>query len=106
MSEAPKRGQWVFEGASWLCLAAAILLPLVCWVVLPKERIADSTLSKALAHRVSHLIHLEGAVIALGLFSFFGIRKWKPVGIIIRSLIGIVMACIGAYLFVAWAFAL
>jgi hypothetical protein len=102
----PRRSVWLFEGASWICLVAAIMLPGVCWLVLPKERIADSVLSIALAHRVSRLFHLEGAVIAIGVFSLFGVRKWKPIGIIVRSLLGIGAACVGGYLLAAWAFAL
>lgn len=91
---------------SWACLASSIAVALVCWMVLPKERIADSKLSVELAHRVYRLIYVEGVVAALGLFSLFGLKAWRPIGIIIRSVIGIAAASFGAYVFVHWAFAL
>ena len=107
MSEAiPRKSPWVFEGLSWVCLASSIAVPIVCWMVLPKERIADGKLSIELAHRVYRLIYVEGLVASLGLFSLVGLKKWKPVGIIVRSVIGVTAAGFGAYVFVHWAFAL
>ncbi len=47
---------WIFEGMSWISLAASVMLPLVCWFLIPQYRIDDPIESKALAGRVSRLI--------------------------------------------------
>jgi hypothetical protein len=107
MSEADRRrALWFFEGMSWVCVASSIAVPVVCLLLVPRERIADRNLSIALAHSVYRLVHVEAIIASLALLSLFGLKKWKPVGIIVRSVIAIAVACFGSYVFVHWAFAL
>ena len=84
----------------------AVVLPVACWVVLPKDRIADTNLRIELSERVFSLVYWELVAVVIALFSFAGLRRWRPAGIVVRGILCVAFACIGSYLLFGWSFAL
>jgi hypothetical protein len=79
--------------ASWICVLAAIALPVVCWLVafsraLPSDRKSASAL-------LFIFVYAQAAALLLGIISFFKIRKGEAAGVIARSTLGIVIGTVG-----------
>lgn len=99
-------GIWIFVGASWISLTVVVMIPLVCLLLIPSYRITDVRESKALAERVSHLFYLEGAAAIFNLFSLAGVRRWRPIGIIVRFVLAATGIGFGVYMIALLSFSL
>jgi hypothetical protein len=100
------RRSWIFVGASWISLTASVMVPILCWLLIPRYRIADAQESKALAERVAHLFYVEGAVGLVSISSLAGVRLWQPIGIVARFVLAAVCVGVGIYMIWLWAFSL
>ena len=43
------------------------------------------------------MFYVQGFIILAGIVSLFGLKHWRPHGIVVRSVTGIIMACVVAY---------
>lgn len=84
--------------AAWICLLSPLIVTAVFFLVAPKSLPPPSDREVA-ASRAVQFVYPQAIAVLFGLASFWGVRRWKPVGVMIRSGIGIGIACWTAYIF-------
>jgi hypothetical protein len=98
-TDAPRRiSAAPFVAASWICLLSPLIVTVLFFLVAPKSLPPPSE-REAAAARAIQFVYPQAIAILFGLASFWGVRCWRPVGVLVRSGIGIGIACWSAYMF-------
>jgi hypothetical protein len=87
-----------FVAASWICLLSPLIVTVIFFLVAPQS-LPPPAEREAAATRAFKFVYPQAIAVLFGLASFWGLRRWRPVGVLVRSGIGIGIACCTAYIF-------
>jgi len=87
-----------YVAASWVCVVLPCVVTIAFFLVTPKS-LPPPNEREAAAHRSIQFVYPQAIAVLCGLASFWGVRRWRPIGVIIRSTLGIFLAGFTAYIF-------
>jgi hypothetical protein len=93
-----RRTTTFFVAASWICLVLPFLVMGVFILATPKD-LPPPDAREAASIRAFQFVYPQALAVFFGLISLWGVRGWRPLGVIVRSGIGIGLACFFAYSF-------
>ena len=94
-----------FDVASWICLSIPVGFFVLYFIANPTGAQPPVSAKDAESAKMAPMIYFQLFNVFLGFVSLWGVRRWRPVGILVRSIVGILLAFAFIYLMMVSIFA-